>query len=292
MKTTEINIRDPYILVHGSKYYLYGTRSATCWGPADGFDCYVSEDKENWEGPIEIFHRPEGFFADQNYWAPECIYYEEAFYLITTLGGSDRKKGIYVLRSEHPTGPFEVYSERITPEDWACIDGTVYIEQGVPYLIFSHTFEDVRHGEMCAVQLADDLTEATGEPFKLFEGTDAKWNRPIPFAKEVCGIEEPAYFTDGPGIIKLKSGKLGMTWSGWGECGYAIGLAISDNGTLRGPWRQQDEPVFPLNGGHGMAFTDKENNRRFVLHYPDTHFKEAPSFRNLIVEDETIRFED
>ena len=59
MKTTEINIRDPYILVHGSKYYLYGTRSATCWGPADGFDCYVSEDKENWEGPIEIFHTTE-----------------------------------------------------------------------------------------------------------------------------------------------------------------------------------------------------------------------------------------
>ena len=67
MKTTEINIRDPYILVHEGKYYLYGTRSATCWGPADGFDCYVSEDKENWKGPIEIFHRPEGFFADQNY---------------------------------------------------------------------------------------------------------------------------------------------------------------------------------------------------------------------------------
>lgn len=57
MKTTEINIRDPYILVHGGKYYLYGTRSATCWGAADGFDCYVSEDKENWKGPIEIFHR-------------------------------------------------------------------------------------------------------------------------------------------------------------------------------------------------------------------------------------------
>lgn len=55
-------------------------------------------------------------FADQNYWAPECIYYEGAFYLITTLGSSNRKKGIYVLRSEQPTGPFEVYSERITPE--------------------------------------------------------------------------------------------------------------------------------------------------------------------------------
>ena len=62
----KVNIRDPYILLHEGIYYLYGTRSATCWGEADGFDCYKSEDLENWEGPIEIFHRPEGFFADRN----------------------------------------------------------------------------------------------------------------------------------------------------------------------------------------------------------------------------------
>ena len=67
MKNTEINIRDPFVLLHEDKYYLYGTRSATCWGPADGFDCYVSNDMENWDGPIEIFHRPEGFFADAFY---------------------------------------------------------------------------------------------------------------------------------------------------------------------------------------------------------------------------------
>lgn len=140
--------------------------------------------------------------------------------------------------------------------------------------------------------MADDLSETVGEPFKLFEGTDAKWNSPIPFAKDAWGIEEPVYFTDGPGVIKLKSGKLGMTWSGWGKCGYAIGLAISDSGSLKGPWRQQDDPVFLMNGGHGMAFTDKEQNKRFVLHYPDTHFKETPFLRNLRVEDETIRFED
>ena len=70
MKTNEVNIRDPFILVHEGKYYLYGTRSATCWGSADGFDCYISSDLENWEGPIEIFHRPEGFFADREYRAP------------------------------------------------------------------------------------------------------------------------------------------------------------------------------------------------------------------------------
>ena len=30
MKTTDINIRDPYVLLHDGHYYLYGTRSATC----------------------------------------------------------------------------------------------------------------------------------------------------------------------------------------------------------------------------------------------------------------------
>lgn len=35
MKTTEINIRDPYVLVYEHKYYLYGTRSAATWGKAD-----------------------------------------------------------------------------------------------------------------------------------------------------------------------------------------------------------------------------------------------------------------
>ncbi len=55
-KTSEINIRDPFVLPWDGKYYLYGTRGETCWGLADGFDVYVGTDLENWEGPIEMFH--------------------------------------------------------------------------------------------------------------------------------------------------------------------------------------------------------------------------------------------
>ena len=32
MKLADINIRDPFVLLHEGKYYLYGTRGATCWG--------------------------------------------------------------------------------------------------------------------------------------------------------------------------------------------------------------------------------------------------------------------
>lgn len=126
MTCSQVNMRDPFVLLHDGVYYLYGTRSATCWGPADGFDCYTSTDLAQWDGPFEIFHRPEGFFADQAYWAPECICYQDAFWLITTLGGTGIKKGIYVLRSDSPKGPFVPWSQRLTPEDWACIDGTVF----------------------------------------------------------------------------------------------------------------------------------------------------------------------
>ena len=52
MKREEINIRDPFVLVYDGKYYLYGTRGATCWGEADGFDCYVGTDLEEFEGPF------------------------------------------------------------------------------------------------------------------------------------------------------------------------------------------------------------------------------------------------
>ena len=38
MKLSDIHIRDPFVLLHEDKYYLYGTRGATCWGEADGFD--------------------------------------------------------------------------------------------------------------------------------------------------------------------------------------------------------------------------------------------------------------
>lgn len=72
MKREEINIRDPFVLTRNGQYYLYGTRGATCWGPADGFDVYVSRDLENWDGPFECFHNDGTFWADRNYWAPKC----------------------------------------------------------------------------------------------------------------------------------------------------------------------------------------------------------------------------
>ena len=278
MKTADINIRDPYVLLHDGHYYLYGTRSATCWGPAEGFDCYTSEDLENWTGPFEIFKRSDDFFATQNFWAPECYAYNDAFYLVTTLGNESIKKGIYVLKSDSPKGPFELYGKRLTPEDWTCIDGTLHFEDSVPYLIFSHSFEDTPDGDMCMLKLSSDLSEAISAPEKLFSAGEAAWAHPVPFAKQEFGMDGDVYFTDGPGVVMLENGKLCMTWSSWGTNGYAVGTAISESGKLCGPWLQSTTPIFPENGGHGMLFTDKNGQKLFALHYPNDRYKEHPCF--------------
>ena len=278
MKTNEINIRDPFVLLHGDRYYLYGTRSETCWGEADGFDCYVSRDRENREGPNEIFHRPAGFWADRAYWAPECLELGGAFYLVTTLGAGDRKKGIYTLKSDSPLGPFAPWGERLTPPDWSCIDGTVHVEDGTPWLIFSHSFEDSPTGDMCAVPLKPDFSGAAGGAVKLFSAYEAPWARPVPFAKQEFGMEGDVYFTDGPCVQKLADGRLIMTWSSWSEQAYAVGVAESESGTIRGPWRQQSRPLYPANGGHGMLFEEKDGSLWFTLHTPNDKYRERPAF--------------
>lgn len=291
MKTTEINIRDPYILLHEEMYYLYGTRSRTCWEEADGFDCYRSSDLENWEGPFEIFHRPEGFFADRYYWAPECYCYENKFYLVTTLGCVGQKKGIYILTAEKPEGPFFVFTERITPRDWSCIDGTLYFEKGIPYLIFSHSFEDTPDGDMCMLELTKDLKRAASQPQILFSAAEARWAKPIPFAKEEFGLEGDVYFTDGPCVVQAKEG-LYMTWSSWGNCGYAVGAARSESGGVKGPWIQQEHAVYPENGGHGMVFLNRQGKPQFTLHFPNDKYTEHPKFVDVIIENGQLKLEE
>ena len=238
MKLTDINIRDPYILRSGDWYYMYGTRAETCWGVAEGFDCFKSKDLENWEGPFEIFHRPEGFWADRCFWAPECYEINGKYYLVATFG-SEKHKGIQILQSDTPDGTFQIMTETpLTPDDWNCIDGMLYQEKEKIYLIFSHSFEDVPAGDMCMVELENDFSSTKGEIFTLFSAKDAGWAVPIPFAKAEFGMDGDVYFTDGPAVYRQQNGKLLILWSSWGEKGYTVGQAVSDSGKIEGPWRR------------------------------------------------------
>lgn len=282
------NIRDPYVLPYQGKYYMYGTRSATCWGRADGFDCYVSDDLQQWEGPFEVFHRPDGFWAVQNFWAPECYYYHGKFCLIATLGDEQGRKCVNLLQSDSPLGPFR-YVSQLTDPRMQAIDGTLYLEGDAPYLVYSRSFENGGKGEMETVRLSQDLTRPEGNPFLLFSAPEAPWAIPIPWAKEEFGMEGEVYFTDGPVVHTMKNGMLAIIWSSWSGGGYAVGAAISRSGKLTGPWEQQKELLFPKNGGHGMLFTKWDGSMTYALHYPDDKYHEHPLFLDFLEEGDKLR---
>lgn len=124
-------------------FWLYGTTDAPPAGvgpysefPATGFECYSSDDLVEWRGPVQCFRRPEGFWADTQFWAPEVHLFEGRLVMLATMKrkGKAAHRGVAVLESPsgHPEGPFVPLTRGpVTPNDWSCLDGTLMVENGV-----------------------------------------------------------------------------------------------------------------------------------------------------------------
>lgn len=274
MKRIDINIRDPFVLVHENMYFLYGTRGATCWGPADGFDVYVSPDMENWDGPHECFHNDGSFWADRNYWAPEVYRYRDAFYMLASFKREGVHRGTAILRAETPLGPFLPHSDGcVTPRDWECLDGTLYISQAdKPYMVFCHEWVQTGDGEILALPLTDDLRSAAGEPQLLFQASEAPWVRIITHSSGMKG-----WVTDGPFLWRTADGTLLCLWASFSQGGYTQGVAVSNNGEIDGHFTQV-EPLFMDDGGHGMVFRALDGQLYLTLHSPNLTPHERPCF--------------
>ena len=266
MKLNDIHIRDPFILLDGGKYYLYGTRCIG--GTAPGFDVYISDDLDEWSDPKEVFRQHGGFWSDRDYWAPEVHRYKDKYYLFASFKSETKCRGTQILVADNPCGLFHAHGETpITPSDWECLDGTFYIGQnGAPYMIFCHEWVQINDGRMCAVRLSEDLKNAAGEPFLLFAASEPGW----------AIKESKTFVTDGPFMHRLLSGELLMIWSSFSGNGYVEAVAYSDNGEIDGKWKHKDELLFSKDGGHGMIFTAKTGELMFIMHSPNKSPDERP----------------
>ncbi len=280
MKFSDINIRDPFILKHDGKYYMYGTRATYTWGDGNkedyGFDVYESTDLNEWTEPRPVFEYYDGFYGVKEFWAPEVHYYNEKFYMLATFRVRDGKKGTAILVCDTPNGEFKPHSNGpITPPDWECLDGTLYVENGTPYMIFCHEWTQIKNGAVCAVQLSPDLKTAVSEPVNLFYAGDTPW------AYDIRG--NGSYVTDGPFAV-AKDGRLSLIWSSFSKGEYCQAVARSDNGKISGKWTIDSELIYEKDGGHGMIFTDYEGNDLFVYHTPNDTPNERPSVRKINID--------
>ncbi len=277
-----IQIRDPFVYVDQSqgKYYLYGSTDANIWGPGTGFDVYVGDDLEHWEGPFPVFRPDADFYAEENFWAPEVHAYRGQYYMFATFLRKDNgKRGTAILKSDSLHGPFLPHSDGpVTPKEWFSLDGTLHVDEaGKPWMVFCREWVQVADGQICAIRLKEDLSTADGEPIVLFSASDAPWPTPL---RHPRFPDRNNYVTDGPYVYKTSNGEWLMLWASFVDHIYAQGISRSVSGSIRGPWIHEPTPVFRNDGGHGMLFRSLENRLYLTLHTPN----KTPSERPLFIE--------
>jgi len=301
LKTENIRVRDPFIYADArtKTYYLYAQSENRENSGFKGVEVYASKDLTNWLPPQTVMSLPND--ADlMMVWAPEVHEYEGAFYLFVTLTYHrtlpEKKpveedhwpamhvRGTHVFRADQPTGPFERLKARShTPQDWMALDGTLFVEDGTPYMVFCHEWVQTINGTMDVVRLNDDLSDTASEPRVLFRASDAPGAKTEPKAGKV---------TDGCFLYRSpKSGKLFMIWSTFiPGSGYCVLLTESPSGQLRGPWINQ-RPIYQDNGGHAMIFRSFDERLMMALHQPNSRGKERLHLFDMADNGQTLEIE-
>lgn len=277
----DLRIRDPFILADNNTktYFLYrqiaNGRHDSVQG-VRGVEVYQSKDLKKWTGPQIVYQQPEGFWANAEVWAPEVHLYKGKYYLLVTfstnysINGNAAPwlpvRGTQILVSDSPVGPFKAFENKAyTPKEWSSLDGTLWVEDNVPWMIFSHEWTQITDGSMDLLQLKPDLSAPVGTPKVLFHASEAAWSKNL----KDLGFNANGVVTDGPFLCRTKIGKLLMIWSSFGTSDYAVGIAESTSGKVTGPWKQQTEPLFKADGGHAMFFKTFEGQLTLCLHQPN-----------------------
>lgn len=252
-------LRDPFIVVKDGIYYAHGT----------GWHCYRNASGSltgDWEDLGQVVPNPADDTGHQH-WAAEVHFYKGAYYMFTTYCSTKNgHRGCVIFKSDKPEGPFSFHSDgHVTPADWDCIDGTLYIDrEGKPWMVFVHewTCQPDHVGTFAAARMSEDLTKLISEPIELFRADDPAWAK--------AGV------TDGCFMYTTADGRLLMLWSNFEADGYCVAIARSDNGKLDGHWSHDENLLFSkalsgeYDGGHGMLFTDVDGQMYLSIHSPQT----------------------
>lgn len=185
--------------------------------------------------------------------------------MFATFTAPDGYRGTQILAADIPQGPFTPYSDgAITPRDWQCLDGTLFVDPaGDPWIVFCQEWTQIQDGAIWAQRLTTDLHATVGDPALLFHASAAPWAKQLSHAPGT-------YVTDGPYLFRLASGHLLMLWSSFGDQGYAMGIAHSATGHITGPWTQEEQPLWAVDGGHGMILRLDDGQLVLTLHQPNT----------------------
>ncbi|RZK46498.1 MAG: glycoside hydrolase, partial [Pedobacter sp.] len=266
--TDSIRLSDPFILADtkSKTYYMTGT----------GGLLWESKDLRTWDGPYRVTQTDSTSWMGPApmIWAAEIHAYKDKYYyfgtftnravMIDTVNGTAiERRACHVLVSDKPEGPYVPMSDpTYLPANMPTLDGTLWIENGQPYLVYCYEWLQNGNGTIESIRLKPDLSGTTGQSTLLFKAKDAPWSK----EKNPDGSEGRSKVTDGPYLFKTGTGRLGMIWTSWVHDVYTQGVAYSTSSQLNGPWVHDADPITPPNFGHGMLFQTFDGKLLMTLH--------------------------
>ena len=296
LTAADIQIRDPFVVTDAAngRYLLLSSYFVP---KADGFGflgtgarVYETRDLKSFKPAKPVLDIPKECGC-QAFWAPEMHRFRGKWYVFGTInyrrGTAPGKgeRGTWTFVADSMEGPFKPTGKRpITPVDWNALDGTFWEEDGKPYMVFCHEWTQIGNGEMCLVQMTDDLSAAVGEPKTLFKATDYT---PTPSNDPRNKVWDNV--TDGPFLHRSPtSGKLYMIWANMRRQGYAEIVCESASGKVAGPWTNF-RLLFERDGGHGMLFHRLDGSLALALHQPNDSPNERARFLDVEESDGSLR---
>lgn len=282
LKLSEIHAGAPYILADSATrtYYLYtGAGPSAAPEHRGGILMYKSKDLQSWDGPALVFTTPRGIWADPALGAssPGVHAHQGRYFLLATLRNTNSiieksppawrtttREATHIFAGDSPAGPFRpVSAEPPTPAESMALDGTLYFEGNVPYLVYAHDWFQVTDGGIEAVPLGADLSSAAGDPFGLFRGSAAVWLKDQKAASKAPRF----YVTARPSLWKTKQGALVMLWTSQKGDRSAQAIAYSASGRIEGPWRQGEPLSLDEYSSHATVFRTFEGELMLAVRH-------------------------
>lgn len=274
-----LNIHDPAILADPitKKYYVYDSYQQgskydklTSASGNSGVQGYWSDDLISWYGPSLVYEINNSSWAQSSPapWSPEVSFYQGKYYLLTTLHNAKNimykpknspavfQRGVQIFVSDSPLGPFKRFTNKAhTPSNEMALDGTLWIEDGQPWLIYCQEWLQVGDGLFKAIRLTADLSDTLGEAITLFSATDARWTENS--INYNTYLNQHASIANGPWPYKTKTGRLLLLWTSVNKDrskAYTTSFAYSSNGKITGQWQQSNIELLAGDRGHGNIF--------------------------------------
>ena len=266
----DINIRDPFILNDGNRYYMYCTKDTLDANGCirGGVVVYTSTNLKEWKGPSRVLTIPDSNALKGSVWAPEVHKYKGRYYLFATIT-SDLKwkkstegwpeytfRGTQVFHSDSPYGPFVPFGKYPhTQLDYMALDGTLWVENNVPYMVYCHEWVQLHgDGTMELVELSEDLSQTIGTPMVLFNGSAPEWSDGLMISQ---GLPK-GYITDGCYLYRTKNRTSAddlVEFQPWQLCYRHIGIHY------RLGQRTLETSRYTAVSGQRRAWHDFQNNR-------------------------------